>query len=241
MRIVRTIWGGAAVERPGKDPLEIRLILAIGRNYAEHAAEQGVKPPSRPMVFTKHPTSVALAGEPIRIPPCCEDPAFGGAQTDFEGELAVVLGESVRDADERTALSRVLGYCCANDVSARWWQKEGSGGQFVLGKSFDSFCPLGPEVTPADRVPDPQALTLTTRVNGSVMQHAPTGQMIFPVARLIADLSRGTTLPAGTVILTGTPSGVGMARTPPVWLKAGDTVEIEITGLGVLRNAVVAG
>ncbi|MCH7961202.1 MAG: fumarylacetoacetate hydrolase family protein, partial [Planctomycetes bacterium] len=142
---------------------------------------------------------------------------------------------------ENEALSHVLGYCCANDVSARWWQKKGSGGQFCRGKGFDTFCPLGPRLVTAETVGDPQTLRIICRLNGTVMQDESTARMIFPVATLIAELSRGTTLVPGTVILTGTPSGVGMARTPPVYLRAGDVVEVEIERIGVLRNPVVDG
>src|SRR5690606_32790190 len=160
--------------------------------------------PTRPMIFTKNPMAACLHGDDIVVPKVCQD----REQVDFEGELAVVLGRAARDVAEADALSCVLGYCCANDVSARWWQKEGSGGQFCRGKSFDTFCPLGPRLIPAAEVPNPQALRLVTRVNGATMQDAPTSEMIFTVANLISDLARGTTLLPGTVILTGTPSGV---------------------------------
>lgn len=234
--------GGLAVQTPA-GPLPVRTILGIGRNYAEHAREQGAALPDRPMVFTKNPASLCLSGDDIVVPPMARDPACGGNQTDFEAELGVVLARAVRDVSEDEALSAVLGYCCANDVSARWWQKQGSGGQFWRGKSFDTFCPIGPWVVPAGAggVPDPQVLGVRCRVNGETMQDGTTADMIFPVARLIADLSRGMTLEAGTVILTGTPSGVGMARTPPVWLQDGDTVEVEIAGLGTLTNRVRFG
>lgn len=231
---------GIAVQIPS-GPLPIRTILGIGRNYAEHAREQGAALPERPMVFTKNLVSLCLSGEDIVVPPVARDEVCGGNQTDFEGELGVILGRAVRDISESEALSAVLGYCCANDVSARWWQKQGSGGQFWRGKSFDTFCPIGPVVVPAAAVPDPQALRLRCRVNGQIMQDGTTADMIFPVAALIADLSRGMTLEAGTIILTGTPSGVGMARTPPVWLQDGDTVEVEIDGLGTLTNRVRFG
>jgi len=138
------------------------------------------------------------------------------------------------------ALSVVSGYACANDVSARWWQKEGSGGQFCRGKSFDTFCPLSAP-TPAALVGDPQALTLRTRLNGEVVQESSTSLMLYPVATLVHELSRGMTLLAGTVVLTGTPAGVGYARKPPRFLQAGDVVEVEITGVGRLRNPVRAG
>ena len=232
--------GGVAVQTPS-GPLPIRTILGIGRNYAEHAREQAAAVPDRPMVFTKNPASLCLAGDEIVVPPIARDPDHGGNQTDFEAELGVILARPVRDIPESEALSAVLGYCCANDVSARWWQKQGSGGQFWRGKSFDTFCPLGPGVAPAAAIADPQALRVVCRVNGETMQDGTTADMIFPVARLIADLSRGTTLEAGTVILTGTPSGVGMARTPPVWLQDGDTVEVEIDGIGTLTNRVRFG
>lgn len=231
---------GVAVRTPGGD-VPVRYVIGIGRNYAEHAKEQSADVPTRPMVFVKSPASACLSGDEIVIPAVCRDASTGGDQVDFEAELAVVIGRSCRDVAEGEADRVILGYCCANDVSARWWQKEGSGGQFCRGKSFDTFCPLGPRVVPAAEVGDPQGLRVVCRVNGSVMQDGRTGDMIFPVRRLIADLSRGATLPAGTVILTGTPSGVGMARKPPVWLRAGDVVEVEIPGIGVLRNTVRNG
>lgn len=229
---------GAAVEPAPGDKLPLRHIIGIGRNYAEHAKEQAADLPARPMVFTKNVFSVCLHNDAIRVPRICQDPAFGGDQVDFEGELAVIIGKPARDVPIERAFEYVLGYCCANDVSARWWQKEGSGGQFCRGKSFDTFCPLGPDVVPAREVGDPQKLRIQSRVNGQTMQDASTADMIFPVSRLISDLSQGTTLVPGTVILTGTPGGVGMARKPPVWLKNGDTVEVEIERVGVLRNRV---
>lgn len=227
----------AAVLVDGRDPLPIVQVLGIGRNYAAHADEQGAPRPERPLVFTKNPASVVLDAEPIVIPGACTD----REQVDYEGELAVVLGADCRDVSEAEALAPggpVLGCCVANDVSARWWQKEGAGGQFFRGKSFDTFCPLGPHVTPLADVPDPQALTITTTLSGEVVQHDTTDQMLFPVRTLIAELSRGTTLPAGTVILTGTPSGVGMAREPLRFLRDGDRVTVEIEGLGSLTNPV---
>lgn len=228
---------GVVLQTPA-GPLPIRHIIGIGRNYAEHAKEQAAAVPTRPMIFTKNPASACLDGDEIVIPKICQDPMAGGDQTDFEGELCVILGRAAKDVPEDQALGYVAGYCCANDVSARWWQKEGSGGQFCRGKSFDTFCPIGPRAVPAADVPDPQKLRLTTRVNGQVMQEAGTGEMLFSVARLISDLSRGTTLLPGTAILTGTPGGVGMARKPPAWLKDGDVVEVEIGRIGVLRNRV---
>jgi len=235
---------GVSVRMP-QGEIPIPYILGIGRNYAEHAKEQAADVPTRPMVFTKSPASACLNGDEIVIPLICNDPTQGGEQVDFEAELCVIVGRGpggkvCRDVPEAEALKYVLGYCCGNDVSARWWQKEGSGGQFCRGKSFDTFCPLGPHVTPAAEVRDPQVLTVKCRVNGQTMQDAKTADMIFTVARLVSDLSRGMTLVPGTAIMTGTPGGVGMARKPPVWLKDGDVVEVELSGLGVLRNKVRA-
>ncbi len=209
-------------------------IIAIGRNYAEHAAEMQGTVSEKPVVFMKNPASVIGDSEPIIIPRICQEPA---EQVDYEGELAVIIGRNARDVPERDAMEVIAGYAIANDVSARWWQKSGSGGQFVRGKSFDTFCPLS-AVTQRSAIPDPQKLRIETRLNGEIMQDASTSTMIFPVRTLIAELSRGMTLLKGTVILTGTPAGVGAARTPPRFLREGDTVEISITGLGSLRNQV---
>jgi len=228
--------GSASVLIEGAEPIQIRHIIGIGRNYAAHADEQGADRPERPMLFTKNPASVGLPGEDIVIPQACQD----REQVDFEGELAVVIGKPARDIAEADFASVLLGYCVANDVSARWWQKQGAGGQFHRGKSFDTFCPLGPGVIPADRIPDPQTLHIKTTLNGDIMQDAPTSQMMFPVATLIAECSRGTTLLPGTIILTGTPSGVGMARDPQRFLRDGDTISITIEGVGAITNKVRA-
>lgn len=211
----------------------IRHIIGIGRNYAAHADEQGADRPERPMIFTKNPASVGLPGEDIVIPRCCQD----REQVDYEGELAVIIGEPARDVAAVDFERVVLGYAVANDVSARWWQKKGSGGQFHRGKSFDSFCPLGPIIT-TDQVADPQALRITTSLNGEVVQDAPTSDMMFPVDKLIEVCTSGTTLLPGTVILTGTPSGVGMARDPQRFLRDGDRVEVSIEGVGAITNRV---
>jgi 2-keto-4-pentenoate hydratase/2-oxohepta-3-ene-1,7-dioic acid hydratase in catechol pathway len=225
-------------------------IFGIGRNYAAHAHEQGLEAPDHPMVFTKNIASVIGDGEDIVIPPIARDPAFGGNQTDFEAELAVIIGEHAdgrpcKDVSRGEAMDFVFGLSCANDVSARWWQKQGSGGQFCRGKGFDTFCPIGPRVvTPkelGDAGLDVHDLAIACHVNGETMQSARTSQMMFPVDVLIEELSKGTTLLAGTVILTGTPSGVGMAREPQIWLNDGDVVEVEIEGIGVLENRVRFG
>lgn len=215
-------------------PLRPPVVIGIGRNYRAHAAETGSEPPKNPVVFYKNPGAVIGPGEPIQIPPHCADPP----QVDYEVELAVVIGRTAKDVPVERALDHVLGYSIGNDVSARRWQLEL--GQWCYAKSLDSFCPLGPCIVTADEIPDPQALRLTTRIDGQVLQDASTAAMIFPVAELIAFLSRGTTLLPGTVILTGTPEGVGMAREPRFWLMPGMQIEMEIEGIGVLRNPVVA-
>jgi 2-keto-4-pentenoate hydratase/2-oxohepta-3-ene-1,7-dioic acid hydratase in catechol pathway len=231
-----------AVERPGSDPLPLSHIIGIGRNYADHASEMGGVVPERPMYFTKNPASACLHNDPIVIPPICRDPETGGPdQVDFEAELAVVIGTAARDVSEGDAFKHVLGLCCANDVSARWWQKQGAGGQFNRGKSFDTFCPLGPKLVPVEEIGDPQNLDITCRVSGEEMQSSSTSLMIYSIAYLIAELSKSTTLLPGTVILTGTPSGVGFGRDPKRFLKPSDTVEVEISGLGVLSNPVIDG
>jgi 2-keto-4-pentenoate hydratase/2-oxohepta-3-ene-1,7-dioic acid hydratase in catechol pathway len=237
MYTLKQIDSGVGVEVDG-DVLAVRQIIGIGRNYAEHALEQGAEIPDHPLVFAKNINAPILDGEDIVIPAIARDERFGGNQTDYEAELAVILGRDVKDATEENAMEAVLGYCCANDVSARWWQKKGSGGQFNRGKSFDTFCPLGPSVVAAAEIADPHTLRIMCRVNGEVMQDANTCQMMFPIPRLITMLSSGTTLAAGTVILTGTPSGVGMARDPQVWLQDGDVVEVEVESVGVLKNRV---
>lgn len=239
MNLIRTDVG-VAVVLPSGGQLPIRHIIGVGRNYAEHAKEQGAAVPDAPMIFTKNPASAILSGDDIVIPRICQD----REQVDYEGELAVIIGKAARDVSEAEARDPrrgvVLGYCVANDVSARWWQKQGSGGQFCRGKSFDTFCPLGPRVTPAAEVKDPSNLRLTTTLNGETVQSASTGEMMFSPLWLVAELSRGTTLLPGTVILTGTPSGVGMARTPPRYLAPGDAVTVAIEGLGSIMNRVRA-
>ena len=229
---------GVAVDR-GSSQLQVSHIIGIGRNYADHAAEMGGDVPERPMYFTKNPASACLAGDTIRIPAICRDESTGGPeQVDFEAELAVIIGQRCRDVPEDRALEVVLGVTCANDVSARWWQKTGAGGQFCRGKSFDTFCPMGPLVRTIDEVGDVQNLSIACRVSGETMQSASTSQMIFSVARLIAELSAATTLLPGTAILTGTPSGVGHGRDPKRYLRPGDTVEVEVENVGVLSNPV---
>lgn len=214
-------------------PLVPTTIFCIGKNYAEHAAEFGSDLPERPVIFMKPGSALNHPDAPIRLPACAN-----GEEVDYEAELAVVIGRPGRDIPEADALSHVLGYTCANDVSARWWQKHGSGGQWIRGKGFDTFCPLGPVLVTADEIADPQSLAISTTLNGQGMQSSNTANMIFPVATLIAFLSQDTTLLPGTVILTGTPEGVGFARKPPVTLQPGDSVTVEVERIGRLTNAV---
>lgn len=220
-------------------PIDPPDIFCIGLNYRRHAAEMGSELPEHPVVFMKPGSALNHPGQPIVIPAGQMD----GPETDCEAELAVVMGskdgQPARDVGVDAALEYVLGYTCGNDVSARRWQKEGGGGQWTRGKGFDSFCPLGPVLVTADALPDPQTMRITGRLSGAVMQDSHTSDMIFSVAEIVSFLSRDTTLRPGTVILTGTPQGVGVARDPQVFLKHGDVAEIEIEGIGVLSNPVV--
>lgn len=215
-------------------PLQPVDIYGVGLNYRAHAVETGAELPQNPVLFMKPGTAVTDPGSPIMLPAACEH----GPEVDFEAELAVIIGKTARNVPVENALDHVLGYTCANDVSARRWQKHAGGGQWVRGKSFDTFCPLGPLLVTADEIPDPQTLPIRSVLNGQVMQSSSTSDMIFPVAELIAFISRDTTLRPGTLILTGTPEGVGFARRPPVYLADGDTIEITIDGIGTLTNPV---
>lgn len=209
-------------------------IICIGKNYSDHAAEMGGKAPDALVVFMKNPASACHDGDEIVLPDICRE---HGPQVDFEGELAVIIGRDCRNVSHADALGVVSGYAAANDVSARWWQREGGGGQFSRGKSFDTFCPIG-TLAPASSIADPQSLRIVTRLNGQVMQDSSTSLMIHSVASIISDISRGTTLVAGTVIMTGTPAGVGFGRSPKVFLSHGDEIEVEIVGHSRVRNRV---
>jgi len=215
-------------------PVAPPVIFGIGLNYHQHAKETGMEAPKYPVVFMKNPASIANPEDPILLHSSCMEPP----EVDYEAELAVVIGQAAKDVNSADALDYVLGYTAANDVSARRWQGRRGSGQWVRGKSFDTFCPLGPELVTADELQDPQNLRLTCKLNGQVMQNANTGDMIFPVAELISFLSSGATLLPGTVILTGTPSGVGFTRKPPVYLMPGDTVNVTLEGIGILSNPV---
>ncbi|MEP7269852.1 MAG: fumarylacetoacetate hydrolase family protein [Acidobacteriota bacterium] len=207
-------------------------IVAIGRNYFDHAVEGGSEPPPAPLIFTKLPNSLNAHGAPIVLPSI-------STQVDFEAELAVVIGRKATRVSEAEALDYVFGYTLIHDVSARDLQF--GDGQWVRGKSLDTFAPLGPFITTKDEISDVQALKIEGVLNGEVMQSSSTGKMIFPVAYLIHYIAQAITLEPGDVIATGTPEGVGIFRKPPILLKAGDVFEVVIEGLGTLSNPVVQG
>jgi 2-keto-4-pentenoate hydratase/2-oxohepta-3-ene-1,7-dioic acid hydratase in catechol pathway len=208
-------------------------IICIGLNYADHAKETGKEPPPEPVVFCKFATALRAHGEPIVIPRLT-------SKVDYEAELVAIIGTGGRHIPRERALEHVAGYACGHDVSARDWQAHKPGGQWLLGKSFDSFAPLGPELVTADALGDVGNLRISLRLNGVTMQDSRTSQLIFGVAELVSYLSGVCTLNPGDLIYTGTPPGVGVARKPPVYLKPGDTVEVEIENIGVLENPVVA-
>jgi 2-keto-4-pentenoate hydratase/2-oxohepta-3-ene-1,7-dioic acid hydratase in catechol pathway len=211
-------------------PITPPNILCIGLNYQRHAEESGMAVPDRPILFIKPTSTLSNPGDPIIHPKNSEE-------VDYECELAVVIGKTAKNVDEDDALDYVLGYTCANDVSARDWQLRYDK-QWTRGKSFDTFCPLGPVLVTVDEIDDPNELQIQTRVNGETLQNSNTADMIFDVCEIISSLSKNFTLLPGTVILTGTPEGVGMGRTPKRWLVPGDVCEIEIEGIGVLINTV---
>lgn len=210
-------------------------IFCIGLNYRKHAIEAGKPIPERPVVFMKGTSSVQHPDEPIQLPRNLRSDSV-----DYECELAVVIGRRCYNVKRADALDYVLGYTCANDVSARDWQLEYGGTQWCRGKTFATFCPLGPAIVTPDEIPNPNDLALSTTLNGQVMQNDNTRDMIFDVPTLIEFLSGSTILLPGTVILTGTPSGIGGARNPPVFLQPNDSVTIEIERIGRLTNSVSA-
>jgi 2-keto-4-pentenoate hydratase/2-oxohepta-3-ene-1,7-dioic acid hydratase in catechol pathway len=211
---------GLPIARPSK-------IICAGLNYRDHAEEQGLELPERPLLFAKWPNALIGPGESIVLPPL-------SSQVDYEAELAVVIGRTARNVTEGAALDHVLGYTCLNDVSARDLQF--GDGQWVRGKSLDTFCPMGPILVTADELTDPQDLAIMCRVNDEVLQDSRTSQMYFSVATIISYLSRSFTLEPGDVIATGTPAGVGAFRDPPRFLRDGERVTVEIEGIGSLVN-----
>jgi 2-keto-4-pentenoate hydratase/2-oxohepta-3-ene-1,7-dioic acid hydratase in catechol pathway len=215
-------------------PLAPTVIFCIGLNYRRHAEETGAKIPEFPVVFMKSIGAVQNPGGPIELPR-----TLRSDEVDFECELAVVIGRTCKNVKREQALENVLGYTCANDISSRDWQGKWGGSQWCRGKTFDTYCPLGPVLVTRDEIPNPNTLPIKTVLNGQTVQDWKTDDMIFDVPTLIEFLSGSTTLLAGTVILTGTPHGVGVARKPQLWLKAGDTITVEIDKIGKLTNPVI--
>jgi 2-keto-4-pentenoate hydratase/2-oxohepta-3-ene-1,7-dioic acid hydratase in catechol pathway len=214
----------APVPRPPK-------IICVGLNYRDHAIESNMEIPEVPTLFSKYATAVTGPGDPIVLPKVSEKP-------DYEAEFAFVIGKGGRHIAAENWKDHVYGYTCVNDVSARDYQLRTT--QWMIGKTFDTFCPMGPAIVTADEIADPHALDISLTINGEVLQNSNTKHLIFDVPRLVAYLSSVMTLEAGDVISTGTPSGVGFARKPPRWLKAGDEVVVRVAGVGELRNPVVA-
>jgi 2-keto-4-pentenoate hydratase/2-oxohepta-3-ene-1,7-dioic acid hydratase in catechol pathway len=229
-RAFRLPAADAVLLPPVHDPSKI---MCIGLNYRDHARENNRAIPTEPVLFAKFNNTLIGHEQPIRLPKVSH-------KVDYEAELVVVLGKHGRDVAEADAMSYVAGYTVGHDVSARDWQFKGEEKQWTIGKSFDTFAPTGPHLVTADEVPDPHNLPVRLRLNGETMQDSNTREFIFTVPQLIAYLSQVVTLEPGDLLFTGTPPGVGVARKPPVFLKAGDNVEVEIEGLGLLRNPVVA-
>lgn len=215
-------------------PVDPPMIVGIGLNYRHHAEESGAKTPDYPIVFYKGLSSLVGPEAPIILPR-----HLRSDKVDYECELAFVISREARNVAAGDALDYILGFTAANDVSARDWQIERGGSQWGRAKSFDTFCPMGPYLVTVDELPDYANLRIATRVNGETLQDWNTNDLIFGVPALVEFLTGSTTLPTGTVVLTGTPHGVGMARKPPRWLQPGDVVEVEIEKIGVLRNPVV--
>jgi 2-keto-4-pentenoate hydratase/2-oxohepta-3-ene-1,7-dioic acid hydratase in catechol pathway len=228
---VKVAAAGVRLLAPVPDPPKI---VCLGLNYRDHAAEGGAPIPKDPVLFSKYATALIGDGEAIVLPPVSKE-------VDYEAELVIVVGKRGRPADDRAALEYVAGYTVGHDVSARDWQLRKDQKQWMVGKTFDTFAPCGPWLVTADEVPDPHALGIRLRLNGQTMQESNTRQMIFRAGTILAYLAQVFTLEPGDLVFTGTPSGVGFARKPPVFLKAGDVVEVEIDGLGVLSNPVVQG
>jgi 2-keto-4-pentenoate hydratase/2-oxohepta-3-ene-1,7-dioic acid hydratase in catechol pathway len=209
-------------------------IVCVGLNYRDHAAESGAPIPRDPVLFSKFTTALTSHGEMIVLPPV-------SAEVDYEAELVIVIGKRGHRLSEAAALEHIAGYTAGHDVSARDWQLKKDGKQWLAGKTFDTFAPLGPVLVTKDEIGDPHSLEISLRLNGTTMQHSNTRQMIFTVAQIVSYLSQVVTIEPGDLIFTGTPPGVGFTRQPPVFLKGGDVVEVEIEKIGVLRNFVVQG
>jgi 2-keto-4-pentenoate hydratase/2-oxohepta-3-ene-1,7-dioic acid hydratase in catechol pathway len=209
-----------------------RAVFCVGRNYVEHATETQAEPPTEPILFAKLCSAIVGPSDDVLLP------AAAPRRVDYEAELAVVIGRRGRDIAEADAWSFVLGYAVANDVTARDWQVKKPGGQWLLGKSFDTFLPIGPWVVTRDELPDASRARITCRVNGKLVQDDTADHMIFSIPTLIAYISKVASLSPGDLVLTGTPAGVGAARVPPRWLVSGDVLETSVDGIGTLRNTV---
>ncbi|MFM7930555.1 MAG: fumarylacetoacetate hydrolase family protein, partial [Pirellula sp.] len=216
-------------------PLDVPgKILCIGLNYRDHAIETNAPIPDEPIVFSKAPTSLIGPTDAIEIPSISRE-------VDFEAELVVVVGERLRKATEKQAHEAIFGYTAGNDISARDWQKGKPGKQWLLGKSFDTFAPIGPAIALASAIPDPRNLKIQSRLNGQLMQDSSTRELIFSPAMLLSYISQVLTIEPGDLLFTGTPAGVGVARNPQVFLKPGDRIEVQIESIGTLSNACIEG
>jgi 2-keto-4-pentenoate hydratase/2-oxohepta-3-ene-1,7-dioic acid hydratase in catechol pathway len=209
-------------------------IICLGLNYRDHAIESGATIPKEPILFSKYATALIGEEDAIVLPPVSRE-------VDYEAELVIVVGRAGRNIKPHEAMNFVAGYTIGHDVSARDWQLKKEGKQWMVGKTFDTFAPVGPVIVTPDELTDPHHLPIRLRLNGQTMQDSNTSQMIFDVPSILAYLSQVFTLEPGDLIFTGTPPGVGFARKPPVFLKPGDVVEVEIEGIGVLRNPVIQG
>ncbi len=239
--MLRSVAGLANLPKPVKYPaaevkyhapiVDPQKIICVGLNYKDHAAESGSPIPKDPVLFSKYSTALIGHGQSIVLPKVSEE-------VDYEAELVIVIGKRGRHIPKAAAYDYVAGYSVGHDVSARDWQLRKDGKQWMVGKTFDTFAPVGPMIVTRDEIPNPHALSISLRLNGQTMQNSSTSQMIFNTDDLLAYLSQVMTLEPGDLIFTGTPPGVGTARKPPVYLKDGDVAEVEIAGLGVLRNPV---
>ena len=235
-RVEREIARGGVRHEPSEVSLlapvpDPQKIICLGLNYRDHAIESNMAIPEEPVLFSKFPSALLGHGEEILLP-------RASSEVDYEAELVVIIGRRGKDIPRERAMEYVAGYAVGHDVSARDWQLNKPGKQWLAGKTFDTFAPIGPELVTADEVADPHELGIRLRLNGRTMQDSSTAQLIFRIDETIAYLSNVMTLEPGDILFTGTPPGVGMARKPPVWLQPGDVVEVEIDGLGVLRNPV---
>ena len=214
-------------------PLVPVNIFALGINYKKHGDETAMSYPEQPILFLKATTSIVGQHGPIILP------AAGSDCVDYEAELAVIIGKKAKNIKPDEVMDYIMGYTCANDVSARDWQFDRQKGQWARGKSFDTFCPLGPWIVTKDEIADPNNLGISAILNDKIVQESRTAQMIFNIQEIVSNLSKSLTLLPGTVILTGTPDGVGFTRQPPLFLKAGDVISVEIEKIGTLTNKVI--